>query len=288
MTKHQPFKEVEATRPDFHSDVDPSFTKTPNPDFKPGQGLNNLPSAGDFSPTEKGWKSIIPENEAGADVYKMMISAITPRPIAFVSSLGDDGKANLAPISYFNAVSHDPPTIMISIAAGQRSDGLKDTSHNIKDTKEFCVSIISEPFIEAANYTSIDAPPEVDEWALSGLTQRSSETVSPPHVAESAFSMECEVSHWHDLVGSQGKTTSSVILGRIKRFQVREFVVDPEDPMKIRTEQLRPVSRLGGISYSRSTQILELPRPVWKQVQDTPEVKEALEQGAKKQGAPAK
>ncbi|WVQ71070.1 hypothetical protein IAR50_000595 [Cryptococcus sp. DSM 104548] len=260
MTKHQPFKEVEAARPDFNADINPTFTKTPNPDFKPGQGLNDLPSAGTFGASEKGWKAIIPENEAGADVYKMMISAITPRPIAFVSSLGDNGKANLAPMSYFNAVSHDPPTIMVSIAAGTRSDGFK-----------------------AANYTSIDAPPEVDEWALSGLTQRKSETVSPPHVAESAFSMECEVSHWHDLIGSSGKTTGSVILGRVKRFQVREFVLDPGDPMKVRTEQLRPISRLGGISYGRTTQMLELPRPVWEHVQDTSEVKEALEQGTNKQ-----
>lgn len=94
-------------------------------------------------------------------------------------------------MSYFAVVSHNPPTIMISVAAGKLNDGLKgrrfmiiprpakwpltDTSHNIKETSEFCVSIISEPFLEAANFTSIDAPNNVDEWALSGLTQRPSE-----------------------------------------------------------------------------------------------------------------
>ncbi|OXG90694.1 flavoprotein oxygenase [Cryptococcus neoformans D17-1] len=282
MSRHPPFIEIEASRPEFDRNFTPVVTKTPNPSFKPGQGLNDLPCAGEFQPNDAKWRSINPEEQAGGDVYKMMISGITPRPIAFVSSMGSDGKANLAPMSYFAAVCHNPPTIMISVAAGKLTDGLKDTSHNIKETKEFCVSIISEPFLEAANFTSIDAPYNVDEWALSGLTQRSSETVRPPHVAESAFTMECEVLHWYDLIGDKGKPTQAVVLGKIKRFQVKEFVLDPQDQMKILTEKLRPMSRLGGISYGRSTQMVEIPRPVWDQVKNTPEVKEALEQGPRK------
>jgi flavin reductase (DIM6/NTAB) family NADH-FMN oxidoreductase RutF len=94
-------------------------------------------------------------------------------------------------MSYFNMVSHNPPAIMVSIqCANKNPDGLKglfslpanvrqmlmvDTNSNIKNSKEFCVSIISEPFLEASNYTSIDAPYDVDEWKLSGLTQRSSQ-----------------------------------------------------------------------------------------------------------------
>ncbi|KAE8540193.1 hypothetical protein D1P53_004132 [Cryptococcus gattii VGV] len=276
MSRHPPFIDVEASRPEFDRDFVPVVTKTPNPSFKPGQGLNDLiifpqPYAKEFQPNEGKWRSIIPEEQAGSDVYKMMISGITPRPIAFVSSMGSDGNANLAPMSYFAVVSHNPPTIMISVAAGKLNDGLKDTSHNIKETSEFCVSIISEPFLEAANFTSIDAPNNVDEWVLSGLTQRPSETVKPPHVAESAFSMECEVLHWYDLIGDKGQPT-----------QVKEFVLDPEDQMKVLTEKLRPISRLGGISYARSTQMVEIPRPVWDQVKNTPEVKEALEQGPRK------
>ncbi|WVQ88551.1 hypothetical protein IAS59_002286 [Cryptococcus gattii] len=282
MSRHRPFIDVEASRPEFDRDFVPLVTKTPNPSFKPGQGLNDLPYAKEFQPNEGKWRSIIPEEQAGSDVYKMMISGITPRPIAFVSSMGSDGNANLAPMSYFAVVSHNPPTIMISVAAGKLNDGLKDTSHNIKETSEFCVSIISEPFLEAANFTSIDAPNNVDEWVLSGLTQRPSETVKPPHVAESAFSMECEVLHWYDLIGDKGQPTQAVILGKIKRFQVKEFVLDPEDQMKVLTERLRPMSRLGGISYARSTQMVEIPRPVWDQVKNTPEVKEALEQGPRK------
>lgn len=78
-------------------------------------------------------------------------------------------------MSYFNMVAHNPPTIMVSIQASAKSaNGLKDTSSNIKDTKEFCCSIISEPFLEAANFTAIDAPGDVEEWDLSGLTKRES------------------------------------------------------------------------------------------------------------------
>ncbi|WRT65931.1 uncharacterized protein IL334_002882 [Kwoniella shivajii] len=282
MHKHRPFKDVESEREDFDISIQPQTTKVPEPNFIPGQGLNNLPYSKDFEAKQDGFKSIIPEEQEKSDIYKMMISGITPRPIAFVSTMDENGNSNLAPMSYFNAVGHNPPTIMISITGGKHEDGWKDTNHNIKTTKEFCVSIISEPFLEAANYTAVDAPADISEWALSGLTQRPSETIKPPHVAESAFSMECTLEHFHELIGDEGKPTHSVVLGRIKRFQVKEFVLDPNDPFKVMTEKLRPMSRLGGITYSRTTQMVEVPRPVWDQVKDTDEVKAALAKGVKK------
>lgn len=79
-------------------------------------------------------------------------------------------------MSYFNMVAHDPPTIMVSVQTSTKNaDGYKDTNSNIHSMKEFCCSIISETFLEAMNYTSIDAPFEVDEWKLAGLTKRTSE-----------------------------------------------------------------------------------------------------------------
>lgn len=81
----------------------------------------------------------------------------------------------LSPMSYFNMVSHAPPTIMISIQSSPKNaNGLKDTTTNILETKEFCCSIISETFVEAANCTAVDAPGDVEEWDLSGLTKRGS------------------------------------------------------------------------------------------------------------------
>ena len=123
-----------------------------------------------------------------------MISGIVPRPIAFVSSLSEDGVANLAPFRYnfptypllsgmsltfvhayswFNQVTHSPPLISVSISS-QPDGGLKDTAHNIKATKQFTVNIISEPFIENANITSLNSPANVSEWEISGLTKEPS------------------------------------------------------------------------------------------------------------------
>ncbi|KAL7423699.1 hypothetical protein Q5752_001281 [Cryptotrichosporon argae] len=282
MGHHPPFDEVEASRAPFDAAFKPTTTRVPQPGFEAGGGLNSLPYASDFAPA-KPFTTIVPEDKAGADIYKLLISAVTPRPIAFVSTLGPDGAANLAPMSYFNIIGHNPPALMVSVAAAPKnSDGLKDTNSNIRTTREFCVSIISEPFLEAANYTSIDAPYGVSEWALSGLTQRPSETVKPPHVAESGVSMECELMHWYDLKTDAGDVTGTVCIGRIRRFHIKEGMTDPEDPMKVLVEKLRPVSRLGGIAYGRTTQMAEVPRPVWEQVKDTPAVRAALEEHAKK------
>ncbi|ORX40251.1 hypothetical protein BD324DRAFT_617068 [Kockovaella imperatae] len=260
MAPHIPFKEAEASRPPFDRKAELHYTQTPDPNWKLGQGVNDLPGADKFK-SQEGWRAIDPEQMEGPAMYKMMISAIVPRPIALVSSMDDKGVGNLAPFSYFNMVSSSPPVIMISVAANpQTTDGLKDTASNIKHLKEFCVSIISEPFVEAANMTSAAAPREVEEWEVSGLTKRDSKMVKPPHVGESAFSMECRLEHWYDVKKDDGKIASTVILGRVLQFHGKEFVFDPNDPDRIMAEELRAVSRLGGISYGRTLQMTELPR----------------------------
>ncbi|WWC99987.1 hypothetical protein V866_006896 [Kwoniella sp. B9012] len=281
MTVRRPFEEVEASRPDFDSDAKITWTKVPQPDFKVGGGLNSLPYSRDFAPENAKWIAIDPEQHDKPSMYKLMISGITPRPIAFMSTISAGGVCNLAPMSYFNMVSHNPPTIMVSVmASATNPDGLKDTSKNIKDTKEFCCSIISETFMEAASFTSIDTPPGIEEWALAGLTKRKSNTVKPPHVAESAFSMECGLEHWYDLKNDEGKITGHVILGRIKRFQAKDFLFDPLEPMKVLPEKLRAVSRLGGVTFGRTLAAAEAPRPFWDQVKDTKDVKNAIVKGA--------
>ncbi|RSH86027.1 uncharacterized protein EHS24_004226 [Apiotrichum porosum] len=224
MASRKPFKEAEASRPDFDSSATPFFTKTPQPDWKPGGGLNDLPSAQEFKPENATWRSIDPDTHDKTAMYKMMISAIQPRPIAFVSTLSPDGAANLAPISFFNMVAPDPPTVMISVST--KGGALKDTNLNIKNLKEFAVSIISEPFLEAANYTAVDAPAGVDEWALSGLTKRESEPPRPiawlrPRVSLESTDQEVEsdLKHWpcrgqghHDLYLA---TANGVIGGKV-------------------------------------------------------------------------
>ncbi|GHJ85693.1 hypothetical protein NliqN6_2095 [Naganishia liquefaciens] len=276
MSRHPPFAETQNSRPDFDREASFAYSKTPQVDWKPGQGLNNLPGAEEFAATSSFREIDVDSMENKGPLYKLMTWAITPRPVALVSTMDESGVANLAPISYFNEVNHDPPTIMISVVSGTTATGLKDTASNIANMKEFCVSMISEPLIEAANYSSINTPGEVDEYKLCGLTKRQSGLIRTPHVAESAFSMECILAHSYPMYNDAGKHTATAIFGRIKKFHIKESVLDPNDPGKLVPEKYRVISRLGGLTYARSVSGYELQRPVWEQVKETEEVKAAL------------
>ncbi|PLW04687.1 hypothetical protein PCANC_10412 [Puccinia coronata f. sp. avenae] len=279
MSHHPPFKQVEESRPEFDSGHVLRFTKTPQPDWKVGQGLNNapLPHAQIYhspGPT----KTFIPYQDISpAEMYKLMIASIVPRPIGFCSTLSADGKANLAPFSYFNAASSNPPCVMMSFTVNTGSVE-KDTAVNIRNTKEFVIAIISEPFIEAANYTAIDTPSDVSEWTLSGLTPEPSVKVKPARVQEAALNMECELEHLHELFDPSDPKilTQVVMIGRIKAWHIKkDILVDDHTPM-VALEKLMPISRLGGISYARTLERFELPRPVWKEEKEKEEVKKAL------------
>ncbi|KAL5524165.1 hypothetical protein ACEPAG_8338 [Sanghuangporus baumii] len=307
----------------------PSFTLTRNPDenWAFGDGLREQTELGAKwkEDESKGWKSITLDEIEKPLVYKLLISAVTPRrniiayrhrevflvrtemllflprPIAFVATLSEDGVQNLAPFSYFSLVSHNPPLVSISFTLP--SKGVKDTRENIKATKEFTVNIISEPFVEAANATSIDAPPEVDEFVMSGLTPLPSDIVKPPRVRESAISFECELFHFIDISPSgvtasshlppptsssssqdtpAAPTTNTLVLGRIVRAHIRRSVLSsssssPSSPSSSSSSSsasdgettvdpaaLRPVARLGGTTYARIGEGFDLPRPSWK------------------------
>ncbi|GAA5955598.1 hypothetical protein JCM10213_001583, partial [Rhodosporidiobolus nylandii] len=254
----------------------------PKPDWTPTEGANgreDLPGVKEglwsASQDEGKFRRIDPDKEEGGKIYKMLISAVTPRPIGFISSISEKGETNLAPFSYFTICSHDPPTVAVSFTHPNGNE-LKGTCENILATKEFCANIISEPFVEAANYTSIDAPKGVSEWPLSGLTPVPSEVIKSPRVGESAFAMECVLEHHYHLHNDAGVRTGTVVLGRIKLFHARSDLIDA-DSLIVDTGKLQPVSRLGGITYGRTTRAYELPRPVFNQEKEKEEVKKALE-----------
>ncbi|BGP52793.1 hypothetical protein JCM8202v2_000350 [Rhodotorula sphaerocarpa] len=257
------------------------FQTVPAPEWKVGTGANgrqDLPGVKEGlwdgkQATEPGrFREIDPAAvEQKGSLYKMMIS--TPRPIGFLSTINGEGERNLAPFSYFNIVSHDPPCVMASFTHPNENE-LKGSCENILETKEFVANLISEPFVEAANYTSIDAPKGVSEWPLSGLTPIESKTIKPPRVGESAFSMECVLEHHYHLFNDAGKRTGTVVLGRIKMFHVRSDLLD--DSMIVDTDRLQPVSRLGGITYGRTTAVYETPRPVFEKEKEREEVQKLL------------
>jgi len=205
---------------------------------------------------------------APRDVYQLLTSAIVPRPIALVSTVSPEGEFNLAPFSYFSMVSHRPPVISISFSLPLKRP--KDTLQNILSTKQFTTNIISEPFLEAANVTSVEAPAEIDEWRLSGLTMAPSIDISPPCVKESAISLECELylSPQNISLPDSSEVTTTLILGLIKRVHVRKSVLGA-DGNSIDITKLRPVARLGGTSYARVGVLCDLPRPTWKSAKET-------------------
>lgn len=198
-------------------------------------------------------KVIDPGDLTPREAYALMISTLVPRPIAWVSTLSADGVPNLAPFSFFNGVSARPP--IVSISVGRTAEGDKDTTRNIRATKEFVVNMVDRPCAEAMVVTSGSYPPEANEFELAGLTAIPSDKVAPPRVKESPIHYECVVV---DLIDRPGGAEATLILGRVLRFHVarrvrRERRVDPE--------LLNPLARLGGPHYATLDEPFELPRP---------------------------
>ncbi|KAJ7199230.1 hypothetical protein GGX14DRAFT_662412 [Mycena pura] len=189
--------------------------------------------------------------------YALSISAIGPRPIAFVSSIAENRDENLAPFSWFNQVNPLP----ISVACTRSFRRGKDTANNIKATKGFTVNIISEAWVEQANVCSIDAPPGVSEWTFSGLTKEPSVSVKAARVKESAFTLECELLQIVEV--NSGAVATDLILGTVKYIHVRNAVLNERglvDPAK-----LKAVGRMGDTTFVRIGDGFRIPRPSWTQ-----------------------
>jgi flavin reductase (DIM6/NTAB) family NADH-FMN oxidoreductase RutF len=205
--------------------------------------------------------SFDPAHESTANIYKLMVGAIVPRPIAFVSTCDRRGVLNLAPFSYFTAVSANPPVVLFcpSVRADDPERAIlahKDTLRNIVNTREFVVNIVSEAIAEQMNATSAQVPPDVDEFALVGLTPLASDAVKPPRVAESPVQMECRLRQIIEVSDKPGG--GSVVLGEVLRFHVREDLVDN---YRIDADKLAAIGRMGGPTYVRTQDRFDLKRP---------------------------
>ena len=201
-----------------------------------------------------------PAQIAANDIYKLMIGTIVPRPIAFVSSLDLAGQRNLAPFSYFTACSSNPPVVCFCTSVRAGPQPYKDTLRNVEATGEFVVNIVSEEFAAQMNMCSADVPPEVDEFALSGLTPLPSDLVKPPRVAESKVQMECRL---RQIVRVSEKPGGGVlVLGEVLRFHVLESLFDdPKGGYKIDPGRLLAIGRMGGPTYTRTRDRFNMERP---------------------------
>jgi flavin reductase (DIM6/NTAB) family NADH-FMN oxidoreductase RutF len=197
-----------------------------------------------------------PADHSPGDIYKLMIGAVVPRPIALVSSVDEANVRNLAPFSYFTACSSNPPVVVFCPILRPLPPTAKDTLRNIMATREFVVNIVSEEFVERMNATAATVGPEVDEFALSGLTPIASDLIKPARVAESHVQMECRLLQIVQVSDKPGG--GSLVLGEVMRFHVDQGLIEN---FRIDPDKLRAVGRMAGSTYVRTTDRFELERP---------------------------
>jgi flavin reductase (DIM6/NTAB) family NADH-FMN oxidoreductase RutF len=204
------------------------------------------------------------------DSYRLMTDIVVPRPIAWVSTLDEDGRPNLAPFSFFQGMCSQPPTVVLGV--GWHPDGRpKDTLRNILARRELTVSHVSEPLAEAMNATSVALPSEVSEWAAAGpnaetpLASAPSSVVAPPRVAAALAALECRMVHAIPIgMGPTGKPSTTLVIAEILVFSVAKGLVARDERghvSSIDPAHLATVGRLGGSAYTKTAQIFEMARP---------------------------
>lgn len=184
-----------------------------------------------------------------------MTSLVVPRPIGWISTWSDDGVANLAPFSYFGAVSVAPMLVTVSI--GQRRDRLKDTITNIRARGAFCVNVVTEDHLHAMNETSASVDYGVDEFELASLPRDVSLRVDAPFVADCPAVLECEMRQEVDLGGAP----NALVVAEVVGIRLSEELDFEEGTMIVRPESLRPVGRLGGAAYGVIREVERVLRP---------------------------
>ena len=180
---------------------------------------------------------------------------ITPRPIAWVSTRGLDGTENLAPYSFFNGVSYQPPQLMIASTEGKEDREIgKDTVANIIETGVFCVNIVEFAMREQMNVTAAHFPKEVDEFDRAGLTRTSCETIACSRIEGAPASLECRLLDKVNLPGA----SNIVVFGEVVGVHLRDdCLVDG----KFDVTRYQPLARLGYRDYARITELFSINRP---------------------------
>jgi flavin reductase (DIM6/NTAB) family NADH-FMN oxidoreductase RutF len=196
-----------------------------------------------------------PQELAYNDRYKLLIGAIVPRPIAWVSSMDQAGNLNLAPFSYFTAVSSDPMTLLFCPGWSSARGRMKDTLYNIREVPEFVVNITNEATKEAMNLTATEFEADVDEFTWAGVTPAPSQTIRVPRVAEAPIAFECKLQQI--VVIKEGPGGGTAVFGEVQAVYVRDDVVENG---RILPEKLQPIGRLAGSTYAHITDFFEMQR----------------------------
>lgn len=199
--------------------------------------------------------TIRPENLSPRERYQLLTSLVVPRPIGWISTLSQSGEFNLAPYSFFAALSGSPALVGVSI--GARRGQPKDTLRNIRDTGSFCVSIVSTELLAAMNSTSAEVAPDVDEFGLAGLTPVPGDVVPAPWVSEAPAALECVALKEVEL----GESPNTLVIGEVKAVHLSEGLEMVPGGWGVEPSSLRPVGRLGGDGYTLFGDVRNVPRP---------------------------
>jgi flavin reductase (DIM6/NTAB) family NADH-FMN oxidoreductase RutF len=189
-------------------------------------------------------------------VYQMLVGLVTPRPIAWVTTLSPGGIVNLAPFSFFNAFGANPPVVVFSPTL-KRDGGKKDTLINIETSGEFVVNASTEKHAELVNQSSRMLPPDESEVVLIGQSTVASSIVKPPRLADVPFALECKVIQIVPV--GNGAISANLVIGEVVMMHIDDAVLDTKgqpDPRKIKT-----IARLGGEHWCRTQDLFQLERP---------------------------
>ena len=190
-------------------------------------------------------------------VYQMLVGLVTPRPIAWVTTLSQTGVINLAPFSFFNTFGANPPVVVFSPTL-KRDGGKKDTLINIEANGDFVINASTEKHADLINMSSKMLLPDESEVDLTGLSTLKSDKVRPPRLAEVPFALECKV--LQIIPVGNGAISANLVVGEIVMMHIDDAVLDPKgqpDPKKIKA-----IARLGGEFWCRTQDLFQLERPV--------------------------
>jgi flavin reductase (DIM6/NTAB) family NADH-FMN oxidoreductase RutF len=189
-------------------------------------------------------------------VYQALVGVVAPRPIAWVATIDDQGRVNLAPFSFFNAFGANPPVVVFSPTL--RRDGTrKDTLINLEIVPEFVLNAAVEDLAEKMNATAKELPRGQSEAEYAGLTLQPSARVRPPRVAESPVHLECRVRQVISI--GDGPIAANLVIGEVLLIHIDDSVLDTSG--RVDSRKLKTIARLGGDHYCRSTDLFEMERP---------------------------
>ena len=195
-------------------------------------------------------------NKTDASVlYKLLTGIIIPRPIGWISTIDGNGISNLAPFSYFNMVSSDPPCVMFSTRRDNNKN--KDTLNNVLQNGQFVVNLVTLDVVEQMNATSEAVDAIVDEFELANLTPIDSTSVKPKRVKESPIHLECEMIHHYFIDNNEGGG-ACIVIGKIKTIHIDDAILMENN--RINLEVYKPVARLAGSSYSTLGELFSIKR----------------------------